>query len=104
MKISYKGQAVSDVFELTKRVAHDAGDVSPANIAESDSGVIPARQSLTLMTAEQPVSSPALIAAFRQARDAIDVNVCYCSIFNECWMTGLKTEEPRAVKACPIKN
>jgi len=56
------------------------------------------------MTAEQPVSSPALIAAFRQARDAIDVNVCYCSIFNECWMTGLKTEEPRAVKACPIKN
>jgi hypothetical protein len=104
LQITYKGQPVASVFDLAKRVATDVGDPETAQIASSDTGgVVPARQTVTLLTAERPVTSPALINAFRtKARQSIDVHLCYCSIFDECWTTTFQNPplQPTPVKQC----
>ena len=29
------------------------------------------------------------------------MRVCYCSVFDECWLSDLKTMNPPQVKSCP---
>lgn len=101
----YKGQPVADMFALTKAVAADAGIAKPGVAVSNTGGVIPARQSVAILTVQQPTSSPELIAAFSgPARAKIDVSVCYCSIFDECWTVDTRSADgqPRDVKACPL--
>ena len=36
------------------------------------------------------------------ARDRIGVRVCYCSVFEECYVRDRANREPVRVKACPV--
>jgi hypothetical protein len=40
-------------------------------------------------------------ARFAQARDRIGVRVCYCSVFEECYLRDRSNREPARLKACP---
>jgi len=105
MDVSYKGRPVSDDIRLVHMIAGQAGEPEPIHFLESDvaGGVIPARQSMTAISATEPYSSPTLIAALLKARNQIDINICYCSIFDECWMVAEHgpASRPRPVKQCP---
>lgn len=51
-------------------------------------------------------ADPAVFAALQQAilsRD-LQLNVCYCSIFDDCWQTDLValSLKPRQVEACAL--
>lgn len=41
-------------------------------------------------------------ARLEEVRDKIGVRVCYCSVFDECYVRGSDRREPVRVKACPI--
>lgn len=36
----------------------------------------------------------------RDLGDKMDVSICYCSLFKECWVTGLKEARPKPVNSC----
>lgn len=103
LRFSYRGKPMGDVFALADAVAREAG-LGHSRVARSDTGgVVPAREHVDLMTAQLPTTSPSLIAALNGAgADQVDVQACYCSIFDECWATRLKNApaQPVVVGSC----
>ncbi len=103
LDITYKNQRMADVFDLASHVARDAGDpVRPAVMSSDTGGVIPARQSVSILTVQRPTSSVALINAFSgPARSKINVRACYCSLFEDCWQVSSSGRGPPSpVKTC----
>ncbi len=48
---------------------------------------------------EMPEPSAAFDALHRQMRE-VDYSVCYCSVFEECYVRGYSDAKPQAVKQC----
>jgi hypothetical protein len=102
VRVEYQGKPTKDVRGLAARVAHDAGhDV--ADVQQSDiGGVLPARQTVNILSAKDPFSPAWLIDALQKAnyRNEMNVQVCYCSILEECWIAHLEGTQPEPVKSC----
>jgi hypothetical protein len=43
-----------------------------------------------------------LWAKFNVERDKVTVRLCYCSVFDECWIGSGVTTEARSVGSCPV--
>ena len=41
------------------------------------------------------------IDAFNRAMTKVSYSACYCSVFDQCWTSNLRTLHPTPVKACP---
>lgn len=101
LKLFYDGKPARDVFDLAGRVARADGETGRvAVIGSGIGGVIPARQTVPILTVQAPTSPDALVAAFGRARAKIDVRLCYCSIFEDCWTTTSNDPAPRQVRSC----
>jgi hypothetical protein len=53
-----------------------------------------------------PRSGPAdaVAQAFTDAQRDLTMRVCYCSVFDECWSSDLRTLHPESVAQCPTPN
>ncbi len=45
-------------------------------------------------------AGPTLYAALNAARADLQLQACYCSVLNDCWVTDFGSERPRAVAEC----
>jgi hypothetical protein len=55
-------------------------------------------------SADTLLSIPAGANAFtfwREANKRLTVSLCYCSVYDECWLTGEQSLEPKPVRRCP---
>jgi hypothetical protein len=52
------------------------------------------------VTAENEAVVKRLASAFET--DAVDVSICYCSVFDDCWVRTDDDRRPVPVKQCPI--
>ena len=43
-----------------------------------------------------------LTARLHDALGSIVMRACYCSVFDECWLTDLRTLHPPRVRECPV--
>jgi hypothetical protein len=43
-------------------------------------------------------------AAIDVALQKIEFLTCYCSVFDECWMTDSRKRQPEKVKQCPTSQ
>lgn len=68
----------------------------------SDGEVVRAGDSKILLDLHGPALQPKAIFDFQKAR-RISVNICYCSLLQQCWLVHLLSEEsnPRPVRTCP---
>ena len=80
----------------TKRIAKIS--LSSSNLAGR---VMVARDGDFFLTL--PLSDPSapVFDKLNTARQKVEMRVCYCSVFDECWRSDLKTMDPPRVKACP---
>ena len=46
-------------------------------------------------------ANAALWKKLDDARFKIELHVCYCSVFDECWISDLRSTEQRKVQTCP---
>jgi len=106
VQVEYKGKAAVDARELAKRVAQEAGHGDSWAIHQIHQsvlgGVVPARQMVNILMAQDPYSPAWLVDALQKANDRkdMDVRVCYCSILEECWSAHLQGTQPEPVKSC----
>jgi len=63
--------------------------------------VIPAGERLEPLRLE---TTPELAAILRDFSDSIEVSVCYCSLYRECWHADNRTARPKPVKQCPASD
>jgi len=63
--------------------------------------VLRASDSVTLLHLPKTEANPALRSKLDDARFKLVLSVCYCSVFDECWISDLRTTTQQPVKACP---
>ena len=49
-------------------------------------------------------SDPALARATIEGKDRFQIQVCYCSVYDECWVAKLSERHPRVVPRCESTN
>ncbi len=58
--------------------------------------VLPATKQIKVMSSDKPE----LIALLHKASSETELKLCYCSIYDECWITSWKQPLPLAVDEC----
>ena len=97
MRVRIDGVAVRDWPHVVALVAGETdARISKSSVANR---VIAAGETVDLFT----VADPALVAAMTQraATGAAEIDYCYCSIFDACWLFESATAETARVTACP---
>jgi hypothetical protein len=111
--ISYDGKPAKGWAALIRACC--APDGHPINttadlLADTDNRMMSARlrqrvlrasDSITLMRLPRTDANGALWAKLNEARFKLEMRVCYCSVFDECWVSDLRSTEQHAVRTCP---
>lgn len=64
--------------------------------------VLRASDSVNLMHLPKTDANAALWNKLDEARFKFDMHICYCSVFDECWISDLRSTEQHPVKVCPV--
>jgi hypothetical protein len=84
-----KGEPASSLPETS---TWSSGDIRGA--------MLPAGKELTLFAFAETPQDPRW-ERFKAAREKIGLRVCYCSVFDECYLREFYQHEPRRLKSCP---
>ena len=108
-EVSYANHPVNSVRELLQLCcglpagATSSNDDLPGfETGDINDSVIRPGQRLPIMVALSPAGS--LATQLRQAGGQIRFRGCYCSVFDECWMSNLVDLHARRVSACPVSD
>jgi hypothetical protein len=69
--------------------------------------MMPAGERRALLTWAKPAQASSAMPAWQnldKARQGLDVEACYCSLFDECWTTKAAADVPKPVATCEIGN
>jgi hypothetical protein len=68
----------------------------------------PGQRRVVVMFERPAEQSPALPLWNRldEARDELDLTICYCSVFDDCWITKARafTQTTESIRSCPIEE
>jgi len=104
MEVSYEGQPVKSARELLTKCcsANAAGgtaDVSWRLSSVNGEILRPGEEKNFLHLSRSDDAD--LRARLADLPAKVSVKVCYCSVFDECWVTTSATNKAKRVKACP---
>lgn len=66
------------------------------------SRVLRASDSLTLLHLAKTDANAPLWTQLDDARFKLQFSICYCSVFDECWISDLRSTTQHPVKTCPV--
>lgn len=106
----FQGKPVTGLQEML--LACCGLDVSPKQLTYFNSGdirgaLVPAGRRVELFRWPQPAADEPLRAPFDRFgrhRAELELTVCYCSVFDECYVRSDQQIEPLRVDACPIER
>jgi len=109
-ELFYRGVPVPTALALLQRCCGLASD--PARIrrqlarslltSAAEDEVLRPGEDNPVVQLRRDVPDAALVPAFNAALRGLTFRACYCSVFDECWITNLASTEVKAVKVCPI--
>jgi hypothetical protein len=125
-EVSWAGQPVRNQIELLQRccgldpktlvvAAAPPGASLEAKIAAAkaatkssiastfqETGVLEAHKSASFLTLPLTPKTAQVWKRLNDARGEVGLRACYCSVFDECWMSDLRTLRPPKVTTCPV--
>jgi hypothetical protein len=66
--------------------------------------LVPARDQLTVLQFAKATANPDVYKKLNDARFRLKPRACYCSVFDECWVTDLQSMNPEKVEKCDTKG
>jgi len=107
----FQGKPVSGLREMLTACCGYAPALAPQLLYFSSDDIrgalIPVGRKVELFRwAEPERSSPlsAVFDSFNQHRAELELTVCYCSVFDECYVRSSRKREPVRVEACPVER
>ncbi len=97
-ELFYKGAAMSGPLALMHACC--AKDHMSFSVNTVTDEVMPARDSVSFLTLAKDANRPETWNALNTERAAIEVRVCYCSVFDECWARDTRKRRPEQVAEC----
>lgn len=103
VEVSWKGQPVRNPRELEALCCHTGQAGAPPVETSSLMGtVLRAGQSRNILTFPEDGEHEKLTQGLQISLDDITWKACYCSVFDECWVSDLRTMHPPSVRECPV--
>jgi hypothetical protein len=104
VEVSWKGHPVHNPRELEQMCCLlDRAASAPGIETNSLMGsVLRAGEVRSILSFPEDAEHEALTKGLRISLADITWKACYCSVFDECWVSDLKTMHPPAVKECPV--
>jgi hypothetical protein len=104
MEVRLDGQPVKSVRELLNACCSAGGENAATQVSwrlSTANGEIlrPGEDKAFLHLSRH--ADPAVWSRIRALPDKVAVKVCYCSVFDECWVAQSTTNQAERVKACP---
>jgi hypothetical protein len=102
VEMSFNGKPVRNYDELLAACCSGMQlDTQGLNVRGSVSGsLVPANKSYKMTSWPEPMRENATWSALHSQMDQIKVSVCYCSVFDECFVRRPDESRPKSVKAC----
>jgi hypothetical protein len=106
VQLSWQGKPAADLRALVALCCSAQGTPSLPNMSYWHSGdlrgyMLAAGQSVNLYAWPEVPGDPRW-ARLNDLRDKVGLEVCYCSVFDECYVRESSHREPVRVKACPV--
>jgi hypothetical protein len=101
MQVFYKGVAQSSGLTLLQACCGTKKTFNfGANIVLNE--VLPARETTTFLRVARAANGNGVWDALNRERLNISVKLCYCSVFEECWMRDSRSRRPERVDKCSL--
>lgn len=102
IEMRYNGKAIANPTELFAACCGDLKGTSLSYSTSPSTGVaIRPGETQNLINLPRTPANEAIWQAFNKERWKLKVRSCYCSIFNDCWITEGMQGLPEPVKQCP---
>lgn len=104
--ITFDGEPVRSLQDMLKRCCGvSEGDlVRYFKSGDVRGAMIPAGGSIELFRWVSTDANNAQYVPFRSSQEKIGIDICYCSVFDECYRTNGERMEPRRVESCPAQQ
>ena len=99
MQFLYKGRAMSNPREFVSKCC--AGDAQFTFTTEPVTGVLRPGAQTNFIRVAKTDQNAQIWDRLDKERWNIVVQTCYCSIFDECWISDNRQKRPKAVNTCP---
>ena len=86
-----------ELWRETRRLDREASVIS----SDLDERVIRPGESIRFLRMDQRESVMPVWLGLERARNELVFEACYCSLFDECWVSDLRSLEAEPVKQCP---
>jgi hypothetical protein len=104
-EVFYKDQAMRSVRELLRTCCLlDASNGATLLTSDIQGTVLRAGEIRILFTLQPTPFAGAMVQRWEASYADVTVQACYCSVFDECWVSSLKTLHPKEVKQCPVSQ
>lgn len=109
LQLFWKGRPVRSIHELLAaccQFEQARTDIDALNIRTSDlqGSMLRAGEVRRLLIIPWSKETMDLAKRFDDGYPFIEMQSCYCSVFDECWVSNLQTLHPQAVAQCPAAN
>jgi hypothetical protein len=102
IEIRYRGKPVASPAALLEACCTDSAATGLSFATSPSTGVaIRPGESLRFIGLPRTPANEATWQRFQRERWRLSIRSCYCSIFNDCWITEGMQGVPRPVKQCP---
>ena len=110
LELFYRGQPVPTVLDLLRRCCglSDRPDMLRRQLprglgfGQGSNLVLRPGEHANILTVRYAEPVPDLYGRFPQAGRSITYRACYCSVFDQCWISNLTDLHPRPVSECPV--
>lgn len=98
MKVTVDDQAVRSWYELTEAIGAEPDDADQFGQSQIAGRLVKSGETIEAFQTR----NVQLVTLIASERSRIDVEMCYCSVFEACWTPAeAVTEPPRPVETCP---
>lgn len=103
LELWHGGEPVRDMRTLVDAVAGNDSAAFEVESASVTGFVVGARQKVMLVSLTAR-DGPRWVATLLRGADAIKARICYCSVFDECYVNDTRDRQPRPlrVEVCPV--
>jgi hypothetical protein len=101
VEVLWKGQPVKSAHELEVLCCNNHPEVAGVETSGLMGTVLRAGEVRRIVTFPEDAEHESLTRNLRVSLSDISWKVCYCSVFDECWLSDLQTMHPPTVKECP---
>ena len=102
MELFFRGQPVATSQDLFAKCCGVASSQTLHWTTGQQSGVLRPGDTFNLIIFPKTLENQAVWERLNSSLDAVTYRACYCSVFDECWISDLQTLKPTPMKECPI--